>query len=193
MSATEIALKTAKEVSEAETIENCDEISDNTPNTISTSSNHMLKYMQIEDSCFSKISDQYSKKYNLKRNLCIGKYQYDFIGISKKDNLDLIFEVKYWRQIPSTQILETILHRLFSSGENYENHAHRNFKIILIIVSTKEKINRIKNRMLDKNSNSEFGFNIEIRYLVEEELGKNFSKKFTKIHKCSKIVIPNFY
>jgi len=170
MSATEIALKTAKEVSEAETIENCDEISDNAANTISTSSNHMLKYMQIEDSCFSKILDQYSKKYNLKRNLRIGKYEYDFIGISKKDNVDLIFEVKYWRKIHSRQILDTTLHRLFLSGEYYENIAYRNFKIILIIVSPKEEINRIKNRMIDKNSNSKFGVNIEIHYIAEEDL-----------------------
>lgn len=170
MSAPEIALKTAEEVSEAETIEKCDEISNNTANIISMSQNHMLKYMQIEDSCFSKISDQYSKRYILKRYLRIGKYEYDFIGISKKDNVDLIFEVKYWRQIPPTQILETTLQRLFASGKNYENNAHRNFKIILIIVSPKEKINKIKSRIVDKNLNSKFGFNIEIRYLVEEDL-----------------------
>ena len=130
----------------------------------------MLKYMQIEDSCFSKISEQYSKKYNLKRYLRIGKYEYDFIGISKKDNIDLIFDVKYWRQIPSTKILKSTLQRLFSSGVNYENNARRNFKIILIIVSPREKINRIKSQMVDKNLNFEFGFNIEIRYFVEEDL-----------------------
>ena len=130
----------------------------------------MLKYMQIEDSCFSKISEQYSKKYNLKRYLRIGKYEYDFIGISKKDNIDLIFDVKYWRQIPSTKILKSTLQRLFSSGVNYENNARRNLKIILIIVSPREKINRIKSQMVDKNLNFEFGFNIEIRYFVEEDL-----------------------
>ena len=92
------------------------------------------------------------------------------MGISKKDNVDLIFEVKYWRQIPSTQILKSTLQRLFSSGENYENNARRNFKIILIIVSTREKINRIKSQMVDKNLNFEFRFNIEIRYFVEEDL-----------------------
>ena len=170
MSETEIVLKTAEEVLEAETVENCDEISDNTPNTISTSRNHMLKYMQIEDYCFSKISEQYSKKYNLKKYLRIGKYEYDFIGISKKDNIDLIFEVKYWRQIPPIATLDNTLHRLFSSGENYERNAHRNFKIILIIVSPKEKINRIKNKMIERNSNYEFGSKIEIRYIVEEDL-----------------------
>lgn len=170
MSAPEIALKTAEEVLEAETIEDCDEITNNTLNTISTSQNYMLKYMQIEDSCFSKISEQYSKKYNLKRYLRIGKYEYDFIGISKKDNIDLIFDVKYWRQIPSTKILKSTLQRLFSSGVNYENNARRNFKIILIIVSPREKINRIKSQMVDKNLNFEFGFNIEIRYFVEEDL-----------------------
>ena len=124
MSVTEIALKTAEEVLEAENVEDCDGITSNIPNTISTSQNHMLKYMQIEDSCFSKMSEQYSKKYNLKRYLRIGKYEYDFIGISKKDNIDLIFEVKYWRQIPSMQMLKSTLQRLFSSGVNYENNAH---------------------------------------------------------------------
>ena len=163
MSVTEIALKTAEEVLEAENVEDCDEITSNIPNTISTSQNHMLKYMQIEDSCFSKMSEQYSKKYNLKRYLRIGKYEYDFIGISKKD---LIFEVKYWRQIPSMQMLKSTLQRLFSSGVNYENNARRNFKIILIIVSPREKINRIKSKMVDKN----FRFNIEIRYIAEEDL-----------------------
>lgn len=164
MSASEIVLKAAEEVSEIEQVDECEKVTNNVSNKMLMSQNYMLNYMRIEDLCFSKLLNQYSKKYDLKRYLRIGKYEYDFIGISKKDNIDLIFEVKYWRQIPSRQILERILQRLLLSGENYKSNVCRDFKMILVIVAPREKINKIKSKIVDKD------LNLDIRYFIEEEL-----------------------
>lgn len=162
MNILEIKFKTAKELLEENNSEDCGII---TNSTMSTSQKHILKYIKIEDLCFSKISKKYSKEYNLKRYLRIGKYEYDFIGISKKDNIDLIFEVKYWNNIQHlNSIVENSLHRLVLSGKNYEKNVCRDVKLILIIVSTREKINEIKYKKFDENSN------IEICYYVEKDL-----------------------
>ncbi|MBQ7323600.1 MAG: hypothetical protein IJW96_03455, partial [Clostridia bacterium] len=50
----------------------------------------------------------------------------------------------YWRNpIPSSRAKEVISY-LFKSGENYENHAHRNFQCILAIVTPKRNKDRLK-------------------------------------------------
>ena len=158
----------ATQLSSSESVEKViNEVSSSASNnTTSVSTNTVIKYLQVEDRYFNSITPQYSKKYHLKRNLRIGKYNYDGIAISKRNNIDIIFEVKYWTCVPSTNSLKNLFGSFYNSGVNYETIAHRNFELIIIIVSPKEYLDNIRENCL---------FHYD---LVKHNLGKDITIKF---------------
>ena len=186
MSAEEIVNKASFEVSETEAPFDIDPvINDSNPKSgidekdnykaksqdiCNSHLNHIFDYMKVEHMCFMEIKGQYRKRYNLQNNVKINNMEYDFIAVSKYDNIDIIFEVKYLRSIPASLAISNMLYRLTKAGVNYENSAHRNFRLTLIIVTPKKNIDLIKNRINQMQNENDIHAPIKIEYFVEEEL-----------------------
>lgn len=169
MSANEIIVKALDEVSETENTESKNS-EDTTPNIPYTpSENPVVKYMRIENLCFSKAINEYSRDYHLKKNIRVGKHEYDFVAVSKKDNIDLLFEVKYWRTCSTSRILE-LINKLYSRGIDYENTAHRNFRIILMLVTPKQELEKLKQHIETKLVGAHIAYKVDIQYMAEEDL-----------------------
>lgn len=184
MSAEEIVNKASFEVSETEVPFDIDPvINDSNPNSDvdkkgnykaksqdirNSHINHIIDYMKVERMCFMEVNRQYGKRYDLQNNVKIDNIEYDFIAVSKYDNIDIIFEVKYWRSLPASSAISNMLYRFTKAGINYENSAHRNFRLTLIIVTPNKNIDLIKNR-INKMQNDNHA-PIKIEYYVEEEL-----------------------
>ena len=167
MSATEIVAKAVEEVTDAEAVET-EQIAEKPVKSLQHEK--ILKYMQIEDLCYAKAVREYSKKYHLKKNVRIGRYEYDFIAVSKKDNVDILFEVKYWHQIPPTHITSSLAFQVLSAGQNYETETHRNFRSVIIIVVPQQHLDRMKNNLVKRIENSQVDWTAEIQYVAEEDL-----------------------
>lgn len=167
MSASQIVVKAAEEVCDAEANES-EQILEKSLKP--TQHEKIIKYMKIEELCFAKAIKKYSKKYHLKKNVRIGRYDYDFIAVSKKDNKDILFEVKYWHQIPPTHITNSLAYQVYSAGQNYETETHRNFHSIIIIVVPKQHLEKMKTNMIRRIENSQIDWSAEVQYIAEEDL-----------------------
>lgn len=170
MSTKDVDAKVEAELSEETSDESVDEVS-----TVAVGTHLSLinRYKEIEDLCYNYFTARYSKNYTFKQNIRIGKYCYDFIGVSKSDNIDLLVEVKYWKSL--TNILERlkeVLYRLFNAGVNYETIAHRNFKLLIVIVTTKEQLPKLEYlvEVRMKQLSNEDSYKIEIKCIAEEAL-----------------------
>ena len=133
----------------------------------------IMRHMDIEDQYFHRMLPlEIKSKYYIKRNLKVGKYEYDGIAISKQDNIDIIYEIKVWKQPRSAQMLRTSLERLYKAGVNYETLKHRNFRCILVIVTTNEFLREMEqwvNRFSHNETEYDFS-NIHVEYVSEEDL-----------------------
>lgn len=132
----------------------------------------MEKYYEIEEQCFNYFTIKYSKKFDFKQNIRIGNIYYDFIGVSKNDDTDLIFEIKYCRQAPGmSPLLYKTFDRMYDMGLKYQTVAHRNFKCIVVVVTPKEHLPRLEN-IVDTycKAHSDNASRIEIKCMAEESL-----------------------
>ena len=170
MSAKEVEEKVEEEVSEetsAETVDDHPAISED------TRLHQMIRYKEIEDLCYNYFATKYSSNYVFKQNIRMGKYHYDFIGVSQNDNSDLLVEVKYWKSLTGIlSRLKEVFYRLFDAGENYETIAHRNFTLCVVIVTTKEQLPRLE-RLVEthmKQFDSIVLNKIDVKCIAEEAL-----------------------
>ncbi len=136
-----------------------------------TAQDKIMKYMEIEDAYFANfIPRKWKNQYYFKRNLRIGKYEYDCIAVSKRDNIDLIFELKYWRGQRTVASYKRVFDQLYQAGYNYETLQHRNFRCILVIVAPKDEIKKHKERLENLyGENSKYAY-VKIIYKAEEDL-----------------------
>lgn len=162
MKQSEVLEKTVEEVKEAASI------------TVSPEKSALKTYLDAEDHFFKNgIPSHIKRRYFIKRNIKIGKIEYDGIAISTFDNIDLIYEIKVWKQPHSLSILKTTLERLYNAGINYETYQHRNFKCILVIATTRENLDKMRQwteRLAHDNTTYKFS-NIEIQYYIDESFG----------------------
>lgn len=169
MNSAEVTAKIEEEVKETAAIE--------TPTppvspVVNDHSSAMNKYIEIEDLCFNYFTKRYAKKYSFVRNIRMGKYCYDFIGVSKLDNIDIIFEIKYMKiAAGNSRRIYDLFERVYDSGVNYETIAHRNFRCVVVMVTPKEELPRLENivetycKAYRENANR-----IEIKCMAEESL-----------------------
>lgn len=131
------------------------------------------KYLDIEDRYFSHIlSNSFKRRYTLQRNLRIGRYEYDGIAISMTNNIDIIYEIKYWKYHSSTSMLIDILKHLYDAGINYESLKHRGFHCILAIITPNESMEKIRNfvnHILSENNKYALP-SIEVQFIAEEDI-----------------------
>lgn len=169
MSKAEVILKADEEVKEAAVIESP---TLPFPPDESARLSAIDKYIKIENLCFNYFTKRYAKKYSFERNIRIGKYCYDFIGVSKLDNIDLVFEIKYIKVAAgNSRRIYDIFERAYNSGTNYETIAHRNFKCVVVIVTPKEELPRLENIIEAYcKAHRENASRIEIKCMAEESL-----------------------
>lgn len=136
----------------------------------------IIKHLDIEDRYFAKILNEWPiwkrRRYSFWRNIKIGKYEYDGVAVSTTDNIDLIFEIKYWRQPRTIQMLRISLERLYKAGANYETLKHRNFSCVLAIVAPESSISSIKKWVESlSHEGAEYDISkIQIQYIAEETI-----------------------
>lgn len=136
----------------------------------------IIKHLDIEDRYFDKILNEWPiwkrRRYSFWRNIKIGKYEYDGVAVSAMDSIDLIYEIKYWKQPRSIQMLRTSLERIYKAGANYETLKHRNFSCILAIVAPKASLSSMK-RWVESLSHEGAEYDIskiQIQYIAEETI-----------------------
>lgn len=170
MSAKEVEAKVEAEASEETSVET---VNDRPAISEDTRLHQMIRYKEIEDLCYNYLATKYSSSYVFKQNIRMGKYDYDFIGVSQNDNNDLLVEVKYWKSLTGiSRRLKEVFYRLFDAGENYETIAHRNFTLCVVIVTTKEQLPRLE-RLVEtrmKQFDSIVLNKIDVKCIAEEAL-----------------------
>lgn len=132
----------------------------------------ILKYREIEDKCYAFFERKYGKKYDFNRNIRMGKYNYDFIGVSQLDNVDLVVEIKYYKfAAGNSRRLYDVFERFSGAGVNYETIAHRNFRCIVVVVTPKEQLPKLETIVETYcRAHRENAGKIEIKPIAEEAL-----------------------
>ena len=164
MKNSEIVEKATEEVKEYETQTNMPEHS------------AIIKHLDIEERYFTKTINEWPawkrRRYSFWRNIKIGNYEYDVVAVSSIDNIDVIFEIKYWRQPRTTQMLRKSLERLYNAGVNYEKLKCRNFTCVLAIVAPEASISSMR-RWVESLSHEGAEYDIskiKIEYIAEETI-----------------------
>jgi len=165
LTASEIVEKAVKEVIEVQGVSDITNLSEQ--------KQRIFKGLQIESDCFNYLSKKLSKNYKVQQNVKVGDNEYDIIAISKRDNVDFIYEIKYWSNPRAANIIARTLHGLKRAGIDYEENVHRDFRLKLIIVTTAEQLDSFKGMFSEYLQKSDETFsNIDIECLSEEELKK---------------------
>lgn len=141
MNKKEIDAKVEKEVTET-VVETEDATSTETE---SVSKSVMAQYREIEDLSFKYFLSKYGRDYRFKRDIRMGKFDYDLIGVSKKDDIDLLVEIKYWKNttVVCRRLIDAYRH-LIDACENYRTIAHRDFSGIVFIVIPDDQLSRMQ-------------------------------------------------
>jgi len=172
MTKQEVTAKIEEEakVENQEETDTCESPSGNS--SANTQLNRIKKYIEIEDLCFNYFERKYTKKYSFKRNIRMGRYEYDFIGVSNNDSIDLIVEVKYWQVAAGiSRRLYEFLDHFYEAGINYETIAHRNFRCIVALVTPKDQLPRLETIVETYcKAHRENASHIEIKCFAEEAL-----------------------
>ena len=166
MSAQEIAEKVI-----SEDIENHENSTSNSKviSSYSTASSRIRKALEIEDACYDYLKTKLKRKYNVRQNVKVGNCDYDIIASSKYNNIDLLYEIKYWNNPISKATLVRLINQIEKRGILYENTAHRNFHFIILIISQKDCFSETKDYLNDLISRKNLSF-ISIEFMKEEQL-----------------------
>lgn len=166
MSAQEIAEKVINE--DIENHENSNSDSQITPSN-STASSRIRKAFEIEDACYSYLKNKLKRKYNVHQNVKVGNCDYDIIASSKYNNIDLLYEIKYWNNPVSKATLARLVNQIEKRGISYENTAHRNFRFIILIISQEDCFSETTDYLNNLISHKNLSF-ISIESMKEEQL-----------------------
>lgn len=130
------------------------------------------KALEIEQLCFNFCVSKYSKNYDFKQNIRMGETYYDFIGVSKNDDVDLVVEVKYYRRATGiSRCIYDTFEKMYESGLRYQKVAHRDFKCIVIVVTPKKELPRLENIVETYcKAHRENANRIDIKCMAEESL-----------------------
>lgn len=125
----------------------------------------IIEYLKVENCVYEKLMNTIGKEYEIKRDIKIGRFMgADIIAKSKESNIDLMYEIKYFKRgITSVSRLADTFDRLKKLEREYETEYHRNVRGILIIVtpdiiqdSFMEKFVELSHRVDDFGIKTEF-------------------------------------
>ena len=98
---------------------------------------NMAKYLDVEERVldyFFHSNLAFARRHFIKRNVKIGSYEYDCIAISTLDNVDKIYEVKYWTRGIYNKLIDATIEELQNAGINYERRMDRKCELRLFVV-----------------------------------------------------------
>ena len=90
------------------------------------------------------------------------------IATSKIDKIDYLYEIKYWPSPLSISSWVRTLERVESAGISYETMMQRNFRIILMIVTSNEYYETFQ-EFYNAHPMKRFGF-VDIKIFTEKDL-----------------------
>ena len=146
LSASEIAEKVIDEVAD----EHVEQVT--TPAEVSFEKAHVVKAIEIENLCYTYIRKQHSRNCVVQQNVKLDSYGCDILAITKKNETDYLFEIKYWIRYPSISLFHRVARRMEEMKTIYESKTQRNCKCILMIVTldeSKEDIQNFCNRYIN--------------------------------------------
>lgn len=121
----------------------------------------IVKNLKIEQMCYENLRKGIGSDYKLHRNVKINKYEYDIVAYSRKDNVDIIYEIKCWERAVSESLLERTCAKMADAEIAYETYAHRNKRSVLVVVSNSEAIECMKKRGLEKTVKEKYCMDVE--------------------------------
>ena len=116
-----------------------------------------------------------SISYKVLQNVRVGSREYDIVATSKKDNIDLLYEVKYYFRGATNSLLDAAIARTQSMGADYETITHRNWRSILLIVIPDELYEKTINRCTSYCA--EHPVSVEVKVIKESDLQKESNEK----------------
>ena len=87
----------------------------------------------------------------------------------KYNNIDLLYEIKYWNNPVSKATLARLVNQIEKRGISYENTAHRNFRFIILIISQEDCFSETTDYLNNLISHKNLSF-ISIESMKEEQL-----------------------
>ena len=130
------------------------------------SDNTIVKGLRIESLYFKYLTEKIGRDYEIHKNVKIGQYGYDIVAYSRKDNMDILYEIKYCNSIVLPSMLKRTCQRMCEAEAEYETYTHRNKRSILVIVSNNEAIREMKGQRLVEDVKEKYQIDIEF---VEEK------------------------
>lgn len=117
--------------------------------------------LQVEKLYFDKLKKEIGSNYQIRQDVKLDKFEYDIIARSQVDNIDIIYEIKYWDKAVSQTLLERTCARMEAAEVVYENLMHRNKRSVLVIVSNAAAIERMKKQGIETTVVYKFRMGIE--------------------------------
>lgn len=134
-----------------------------------TASARIRKAFEIEDACYSYLKIKLKRKYKVHQNVKVGNCEYDIIASSKYNNIDLLYEIKYWNNPVPKATLVKLVNQIEKRGVSYENIAHRNFRFIILIISQADCYSETMDYLNNLISHKNLSF-ISIESMKEDQL-----------------------
>lgn len=124
---------------------------------------------EVENAYFQYLFKNMKNKYTLRKNIKVGDVGFDIIATSKYDNIDFLYEIKYWLNPSAKSNLRQLLSKAESAGITYENTAHRNFRFKIIIVTVEENISVFEDYATKLLNEKHYSF-IDIEFIDEKSI-----------------------
>lgn len=99
------------------------------------------KYMDIERRVNNYLSNTLDGRYTISQDMKTTSYRYDIVAESSTDTI--IYEIKYWKQMPPFRVYETIS-KLKESVESQTSANHKFIFKLIIVSPSSNFINRFK-------------------------------------------------
>lgn len=127
------------------------------------------KGFEIENAYFQYLFKNMKNKYTLRKNIKVGDVGFDIIATSKYDNIDFLYEIKYWLNPSAKSSLRHLLSKAEAAGITYENTSHRNFRFKIIIVTVEDNIPVFKDYTTKLLNDKHYSF-IDIEFIDEKSI-----------------------
>ena len=121
----------------------------------------VVRYLGLEQLCCKNLEKGIGSDFIIQQNVKIRDFEYDIVACSKKDDVDLIYEIKYWETVVSESLFDRTCERIVSRGIVYENYTHRKKQNILYIVSNSESIMCMKKKGIEKTGKEKYQIKVE--------------------------------
>lgn len=132
----------------------------------------LLKALSLEDTYYQMVKEKLKKKYSVRQNVKINHMEYDIVARSKFDNLDSLYEIKYWTKVPSCKKFQNVIRALEERGIKYENTMKRNFQNYLVIITTESQCSLMKISAYKWKQQMDLIKNINIEVISENDIEK---------------------